>query len=153
MLIATMMFVPAHDARKVAKALASSADAVILDLEDAVPEEMKSVAREAAAATVRDHTAAIPHLYIRVNALDSPHCQLDLEAIDWQRAGLLVPKAEDRDAIRRLARLTLSDLMLLIESAAGFAHLDELAGAGRPDEAAPRHRDLGSASRLRASRR
>lgn len=45
----TYLFVPAHDARKVARALGSGSGAVILDLEDAVPEEEKERARQAVA--------------------------------------------------------------------------------------------------------
>ena len=125
----TFIFVPAHDERKVTKALASAADAVILDLEDAIPEDKKTTAREAAAKIVREHAAPGPRLWVRVNASDTPHYDADLAAIDWRGAGVMVAKAEDSDGIRRLANHELSGLVLLLESARGFAQVDALVAA------------------------
>lgn len=126
---ATFMFVPAHDARKVAKAQGSAADAIILDLEDAVPDQAKAEAREAAARTVREHPADAPQLWVRVNAAGTPYYEDDLRAIDWSRAGLLVPKAEDADAIRAFATLPLSRLILTLETAAGCARVAAVVAA------------------------
>ena len=51
----SLLFVPGHDERKLAKALESGADALILDLEDAVPDAEKPRARDVTAAFVREH--------------------------------------------------------------------------------------------------
>lgn len=126
---ATLMFVPAHDARKTAKAQTSDADAIILDLEDAVPEQTKGEAREAAARIVRDRAAAGPQIWVRINSAQTPHYDDDLRAIDWSRAGLLVPKAEDPDAVWAFAKLPLSGLILTLETAVGCARVAEIVAA------------------------
>jgi citrate lyase subunit beta/citryl-CoA lyase len=132
-MVTTFLFVPAYDARKTAKALASSADAVILDLEDAVPDEMKGSAREAAAATLRGRTQDRPQIWIRVNATHSSHHEADLRAIDWSRAdGLLLPKAENPSSVQTIAAFTPRALILTLESIAGFANAVALIGVARP---------------------
>ncbi len=126
---ATLMFVPAYDARKVAKAQTTAADAIILDLEDAVPEHMKGEARASASRFVREHTGAGPQVWVRINGQQTPHYDDDLRDIDWSRAGLLVPKAEDAAAVRAFASLPLSRLILTLETAAGCACAAALAAA------------------------
>ncbi len=128
-MLTTLMFVPAHDARKVAKAQTSAADAIILDLEDAVPEQTKGEARAAAARLVREHQGVGPRVWVRINGAQTPHYDADLRAIDWSRAGLLVPKAEEPAAVRAFASLTLSGLILTLETAAGCARAADLAAA------------------------
>ena len=63
----SLLFVPAHDARKRDKGLASGADALILDLEDAVPDAQKSQAREACSEFVAEHRARM-RLFVRSTA-------------------------------------------------------------------------------------
>lgn len=127
-MLTTFMFVPAHDARKVGKALESAADAIILDLEDAVPEQMKGAARDAAARIVREHSGDGPQVWVRVNDARTPHYEADLRGIEWPRAGgLVIPKAEEARSLTPLARLGLRGLILTVESAAGFAQLDQMA--------------------------
>ena len=72
----SLLFVPATSARKVEKALTGAADAVIVDLEDAVALAEKAQARADAAgllATRRGKT-----VYVRVNALGTAFCYADL---------------------------------------------------------------------------
>jgi len=90
----SLLFVPGHKEGWVDKGVASGAHALILDLEDAVPEADKSLAREVTAASVdrlgKESTVGV---IVRVNALDTPHFGGDLEAV--VRPGLtavLVPK-------------------------------------------------------------
>jgi citrate lyase subunit beta/citryl-CoA lyase len=66
----TQLFVPANKPAFVAKAAASGADAVILDLEDSVPAELRAVARDALAGAVSELLAIAPrlHVIVRVNA-------------------------------------------------------------------------------------
>ncbi|QLQ11590.1 MAG: CoA ester lyase [Nocardioidaceae bacterium] len=97
------LFVPAHKGTWVDKAVKAGAQALILDLEDAVPEADKPLAREVAAESI-DHLAAdAPEVgvIVRVNALDTPHFGADLEAV--VRPGLqalLLPKIyTDHDII------------------------------------------------------
>ena len=94
----SLLFVPAHDERKLAKGLSSGADALIIDLEDAVPEAEKARARGICAAFVREHRASM-RLFVRVNALASGHTLADLDAVvGAQPYGIMLPKcASGRD--------------------------------------------------------
>lgn len=88
----SLLFVPAHDTRKLAKGLDSGADALILDLEDAVPEAEKPGARSTCAEFVGQYRARMP-LIVRVNALDSGWLLADLAAIvKAQPHGIMLPK-------------------------------------------------------------
>jgi citrate lyase subunit beta/citryl-CoA lyase len=76
----SLLFVPGDDARKIAKGLASAADALILDLEDAVAPQRKSAARELCARTLASADTR-KRLFVRMNALDTADALLDLAAI------------------------------------------------------------------------
>lgn len=93
------LFLPASNPRAIEKARGLPADAVILDLEDAVAPEAKAEARAAAVAAVNAGGFAAPTLAVRVNALDTEWGAGDLAAIAASRAdAVLVPKvatAED----------------------------------------------------------
>lgn len=118
------LFVPAHRPERFAKAAASGADAIILDLEDAVPEDAKDSAR---AALVADFTD-LPVL-VRINAFGTPWYDHDLDAIArLPIAGIILPKA-DR-AVNLLQVANLSPVIALIESAQGIADARELAMSG-----------------------
>ncbi|QKR99836.1 CoA ester lyase [Sphingomonas sp. CL5.1] len=123
------------------KAMAGAADAVILDLEDAVPPAGKPVARAAVADWLLANAddAAKP-VFVRIN--DGELGLEDVEALVASGAafaGLLVPKAETGGAIRCLgvsldaAGPRLADVALqpIIESVAGLYALAELAAASR----------------------
>lgn len=100
----SLLFVPGHDARKLARALDSGADALILDLEDAVPPAAKDEARAGCADFVARHRDRLA-LWVRINALDTPHALADLAAV--ARAGprgIMLPKcggAADVQAVSR----------------------------------------------------
>ncbi len=90
----SLLFVPGHDARKLAKGLDCGADALILDLEDAVPESEKSRARGVCAEFVQAHRARMP-LFVRVNALSTGLTLDDLAAVvRAQPYGIMLPKCE-----------------------------------------------------------
>jgi len=90
----SLLFVPGHDSRKMDKALASAADALVLDLEDAVPEADKARARGLCADFLRAHAAQRP-LFVRMNELGSSHWQADLQAVlPGRPRGIMVPKCE-----------------------------------------------------------
>jgi citrate lyase beta subunit len=134
----TYLFVPAHEPRKIARALESASDAVILDLEDAVPDAQKTEARQAVARCLeRTASATGPEVWVRINATD-PEFERDLEAIDWTRAaGVVVPKAEDPLRLFRVEQTGVRRVLPLIESAVGLAAVDALiAGATRVDRLA-----------------
>src|SRR5687767_6171659 len=74
------LVVPAAPAAKLAKAHALEADEVVIDLEDAVVPAAKAEAREAVAAALAEGFAG-PSVAVRVNAIGTPWCHLDLMAV------------------------------------------------------------------------
>ena len=98
------LFVPADSERKIAKALGSEADAVILDLEDSVAAAQKPAAR----AIVRALKAeAAPQLWVRVNPLASEFHKDDLDVLANSAIhGIVLPKAECGTDVAELAART-----------------------------------------------
>ncbi|MBY8826760.1 HpcH/HpaI aldolase/citrate lyase family protein [Hephaestia mangrovi] len=101
----SLLFVPGDRPDRMEKALASGADALILDLEDAVAPDAKPAAREAVAAFLRK--ARTISLYVRINPLDGGLAEDDLAAVLPARPdGIVLPKAEGAASLRELdARL------------------------------------------------
>ena len=93
-LLRSLLFVPAHREGWAAKAGRAGADAVIIDLEDSVPEAEKAAARRLAAQTIDSIGEAYPAMTIlvRPNALDTDHFGKDLAAVVRPGLeGLLLP--------------------------------------------------------------
>jgi len=119
------LFVPADRPERYAKALASSADAVIVDLEDAVAPSAKERARASLADWLASDDAA--PVIVRINAADTPWFDADLALVRSPRvAAVMLPKAERADDLARIAHPC---LLPLIESAAGIDALREIARA------------------------
>lgn len=98
----SLLFVPAHDERKLLKGLDSSADALIVDLEDAVPEAAKKQARGLGAEFVSAHRATKP-LVVRVNALSTHWLLDDLAAIvRAQPHAVMLPKCTGAQDVVRI---------------------------------------------------
>ncbi|SDL05054.1 citrate lyase subunit beta / citryl-CoA lyase [Modicisalibacter muralis] len=127
------LFVPATRAERIPKALASGADAVIVDLEDAVGEADKRSARQALEVFLKDTPDATFH--VRINASTSRHFEDDLALCrrhDGIR-GIVVPKAESVATLERVATCN-KPLWPLIETARGLlalASLVDVAGVER----------------------
>ena len=124
------LFVPGDRPERFGKAAASGADAVIIDLEDAVAPERKEEARRAAVA------ASLPlPVFVRVNAAGTPWHAEDLAALAGAPlTGIILPKAEDPAALATLRALLPDEgvVVALVESARGLAGARELArAAGR----------------------
>ncbi|RUR65667.1 CoA ester lyase [Variovorax guangxiensis] len=129
------LFVPADRPERHARALATGAGGVIVDLEDAVAPERKVQAREQLAASF----AALPtedrrRLLVRINAAGTPWhdddcAQIGALAAQGLIAGIVLPKAERAADLSRLAEAAgpSAALVPLIETAAGLAAVDELA--------------------------
>jgi citrate lyase subunit beta/citryl-CoA lyase len=100
-----LLFAPANVARRAEGAMASAADAAILDLEDAVPPGEKQAARGALAGLLATPRAAgAPKRYVRVNAAGTPLCLADLQAALAAGAeGIVLPKAESAEALHAVA--------------------------------------------------
>lgn len=122
------LYVPAHRPELLPKAMAGAADAIVLDLEDAVPPQAKAEARANAVAAVG--AAGPKPLWVRVNALGSDWGTADIDALAGSAAaGLRLPKAEDPDAVRSVAERAGLPLHVVLESALGVERAFELATA------------------------
>ena len=113
MRLRSMLFVPGDRPERFAKAAATGADALILDLEDAVVPANKMHAREAIAAYVTT-AADAPILFVRVNPLDSDLIADDLAMLrDAMPAGIVLPKAEGGASIEQLTQALPGDYVVL----------------------------------------
>lgn len=133
----TFLFVPGDRPERHARALASGAGAVIVDLEDAVAPERK----EAARTQIAQSFAALPseahsRLLVRVNAFDTPwyaddRALLSRLAARGLVAGVVLPKAERAVDLAALAHAVGPSTVLLplIESVAGFDAVDAVAAS------------------------
>jgi citrate lyase subunit beta/citryl-CoA lyase len=109
------LFVPADRPERIGKALQSGADAVIVDLENAVAPASKIQAREALGAWLESPAAGL--VLVRINARKTPWHDEDLRLCARPAVhGIVVPKAEDAGALAGLGKAVLP----LIETAAGF---------------------------------
>ena len=121
------LFVPGNRPDRFDKALASGADAVIVDLEDAVPSGQKDTARAAVAAWL----AAAKPVVLRINAIDTAWFHEDTALC--RQAGVvavMLAKSERIDELAALRSLAgAAALIPLIETAAGFANARALAAA------------------------
>lgn len=120
------LFVPADRPERFDKALASGADVVIIDLEDAVAPAAKPGARQALANWLADTQARVA---VRINGADTPWFDADLALCHSpQVQAILVAKAEQADTLARCAsRAPQARVWPLIESAVGFDQLRTLA--------------------------
>jgi len=97
----TALFVPGNRPDRVDKAVKTSADAVIIDLEDAVVLTEKETSRSKVRDKILEH--AERKIIVRVNSLDSPFFQGDLtEVITGNLACLMVPKVESAAHVREI---------------------------------------------------
>lgn len=99
----TYLYAPGDRPEVVAKALASGADVVLVDLEDAVAPDRKGYAR-AATAELLAQRPPVP-VHVRVNALDGPFADTDLKTLSPLPglSGLRLPKVTSRSDVVRVA--------------------------------------------------
>ena len=132
----SLLFVPADGGPKLDKAMASGADAVILDLEDSIAPERKQQARAAALDFLKaaNTKKPRPRLLVRINGLDTGMTDADLDAVVAGKPdAILFPKAEGGASVTHLdAKLTAREavaglpeggikiLAQTVESAAGL---------------------------------
>jgi citrate lyase subunit beta/citryl-CoA lyase len=135
--------VPASSARKLEKAPGVGADEIVVDLEDAVAPAAKDGARAAAVAALATPAWSAVTVSVRVNAPRSAWCHLDVAALASladRPTSIVVPKVQsagDLAFVERLldgveaaaARAHPLRVQALIETAAGLAHLTEIASA------------------------
>ena len=137
------LYAPGNNARLFEKAFSAGADAVILDLEDAVPPAEKIRAREIVAEAVRSRVDKPgPVTFVRINHPSSGLAEDDVCAVVQPGlAGMRVPKVEDAETVRRVAAwvekteaangLPTGSVVIVctIESAAGLFRAYEIATA------------------------
>jgi len=105
MILRSFLFVPADSERKLAKAKSSRADALILDLEDAVAADKRPAARALAREYLQSEKGNSASLWVRVNPYGTADCAGDLDAIVAAApAGIVVPKPDSPDVLRELDR-------------------------------------------------
>lgn len=145
----SFLFVPATQPERLPKALASGADLVIADWEDAVAPADKERARTALA----DALTALPapqraRLLVRINSEATPWFAADLQALAQLTAqglaGAVVPKAERAQTLQAVAQAAglQAALVPLVESVAGLAAADALAAAPQVARLAFGHLDF-----------
>ncbi|MCA1999347.1 MAG: CoA ester lyase [Hyphomicrobiales bacterium] len=102
----SLLFVPGDDARKIARGLASGADALILDLEDSVAPARKEAARGLVRETLAARQPGGPRLLVRVNALRSGEIAADLDGVMPGRPdAVMLPKCEGGADVQHLGAL------------------------------------------------
>ena len=128
------LFVPADRPERYAKALASGADAVIIDLEDAVAPEAKHGARAALMDWAAAQPALAARIWIRINDESTPWFTPDLALLRAVRpAGAMLSKAESAAQVAAVAAVLPphAGVIALIETARGVQHVDAVANAAR----------------------
>ncbi|MES2360676.1 MAG: CoA ester lyase [Pseudomonadota bacterium] len=100
----SMLFVPGDSERKLAKGEASGADALILDLEDAVAPSRTHIARDMTLAYLRSRASrGAQQLWVRINPLSTPAALLDLMVVAGAPNGIVLPKVTSSADIVQLA--------------------------------------------------
>jgi citrate lyase subunit beta/citryl-CoA lyase len=141
-LLRSLLYVPADSPRKLASARNLRPDALIFDLEDAVPLDRKVEARGSIATELQHAAALSAKIFVRVNRFGSPFLDDDLRAaVRSQVYGIVLPKCNDASEVA-LAHETILDLekrsgmqegsaklILMIETARGVAQTHKLARA------------------------
>ena len=105
----SMLFVPGHREGWAEKGIAAGADALILDLEDSVPQDMKSEARAMVAETIARLAPGNPDVgfYVRINAVETGMAGDDIEAVAIPGcSGFLPPKTYGTRDILHIEGLT-----------------------------------------------
>jgi citrate lyase subunit beta/citryl-CoA lyase len=105
-LLRTMLFVPGNRSRMIEKAKSMEADAVIFDLEDAVPVAEKDAARRMVREALEGGDFRHIRTFVRVNALSTGLLASDLETlVSPNLSGIVLPKTEDREEVETVHRM------------------------------------------------
>jgi citrate lyase subunit beta/citryl-CoA lyase len=125
-LVRSVLFLPASNSRAIGHARESSADLVILDLEDAVKPEDKDGAREAAVSAVAGDWP-MP-VAIRLNSIGSEWHSFDIDAVAGSKADFAVlPRAASAHLVHEVAEALSKPLLAMIETAAGVLAAAQIA--------------------------
>jgi citrate lyase subunit beta/citryl-CoA lyase len=131
LVVRSLLFVPGDSERKIARAMSSEADVVILDLEDSVALPHKDAARETAADVLRNRGART--LFVRINSLASGLADADIDAVAQGKPdGIVLPKSRSGRDVLRLAGLVgaLPLIAIATETASSLLEMQSYAGTG-----------------------
>ena len=128
----SMLFAPGNKYELLQKFSKIQPDIAIIDLEDAVPDSEKQVARENLQKYAQEDKTAVT-TYVRVNALVSQHFEEDIRSIPPQIAGIVIPKVNDASDIERatqaIERNSVSAKILVgIETVKGLMSVQDIFG-------------------------
>ena len=137
MILRSFLFVPGNRIDRIEKAIASSADAVIIDLEDAVTSSQKETVRDQVGTFLK--TATRRNLFVRINSAETLFFDKDLEKVTEPALyGIVIPKTERPEALQEADR-KLTDLerrkfipeeqihlVPMIETALGLSRVREI---------------------------
>ena len=128
----SMLFAPGNKYELLQKFSKIQPDIAIIDLEDAVPDSEKQVARENLQKYAQEDKTAVT-TYVRVNALVSQHFEEDIRSIPPQIAGIVIPKVNDASDIERatqaIERYSVSAKILVgIETVKGLMSVQDIFG-------------------------
>lgn len=135
----SMLYMPGSNARALEKGRGLPADALILDLEDAVAPDAKELARQQIAEAVKAGGYGQRELIVRINPLDSPWGHEDLAAISTCGAdAILLPKVESAAMVHDLEMQMVGagapggmSIMCMMETPLGMLHAEEIAAASK----------------------
>src|SRR5690606_27103960 len=130
----TYLFVPGDRPERFQKAMESPADAVIIDLEDAVEEKRKDAAREQIRLFLENNPSSKKPIYVRMNSLSTVWWEEDVQFVrEYPELGIMVPKAEGAEEIQTVAKeLQASQRIIpLIESAKGVLKAPAIAASSQ----------------------
>lgn len=141
-LLRSMLFVPAYNEKFLDKAAGSEADAIIFDLEDAVPPAKRNEAREILGRYLAEGVFEGRQLFVRINELGTEDLMRDLELIDGNRiVGVVPPKIKGASQIREISGLLKKceerdglkegtiKLLPMIETAGAVANVQDIAAS------------------------
>lgn len=121
----SLLFVPGDRPDRFDKAVATGADAVIIDLEDAVAADQKTTALEHAVTWLEGGRDAI----VRINAVGTKWHAVELDILAGSGATIMLPKSESQQDIEAVGRRVGGRIISLVETARGVQNADALATA------------------------
>lgn len=133
----SVLYMPGSNARALEKAKTLPADALILDLEDAVAPDAKLTAREQVCGAVKAGGYGPREVIIRANGLDTPWGRDDiLAAAEARPDGILIPKVSDPEALQEVGRLLAGApdsirVWAMVETPAAILDIARIAAAAR----------------------
>jgi len=142
-LLRSVLFAPGNHARRVEKVFDSGADAIVLDLEDAVAIAEKVATRQVVVAALQARRPRACLGYVRVNAVDTPYCYGDIDAVVHEGVdGIMFPKVESAAHLfaadwmisnlekERGLEPGSIDLLPIVETGVGVSRVEEIAASG-----------------------